>query len=171
MEMRDYIAISIKHSTKDCIMYWGKRTPDNEDRCFSGYTPSFFDCERYTAEEFYKHYPEHIYHIVDDYKSYTDFMKKYKNNDTVLVKDYQWKDVIDSYEKRRGAARAKKGANVLHKGDKVVMHTCMEAKHYDGKIWECSTDSWDNYGVELVMLEGFSGGFWTKYLQKVNINN
>jgi hypothetical protein len=46
MEMRDYIAISIKHSTKDCIMYWGKRTPDNEDRCFSGYTPSFFDCER-----------------------------------------------------------------------------------------------------------------------------
>ena len=96
-------------------------------------------------------------------------MKKYKNNDTVLVKAYQWKDIIDSYNKRRSAARAKKGTNVFYKGDKVVMHTCIEAKHYNGKIWECATDSWDNYGTELVMLEGFSGGFCTEFLQKVNV--
>lgn len=169
MSDRNYIAISLKHSTKDCIMYWGKRTLDDEARCFSGYTPNFSDCERYTAEEFYKHYPERNYPIVIDYKSYTDFMKKYKNNDTVLVKAYQWKYIIDSYSKKRSIARAKKGANVFYKGDKVVMHTCMEAKHYNGKIWECATDSWDNYGTELVMLEGFSGGFCTEFLQKVNI--
>lgn len=167
MSDRNYIAISLKHSTKDCTMYWGTRTLDNESRCFSGYTPNFFECEIYTPEEFHKHYPKDKYPVVEDYKSYTDFMKKYKDKDTVLVKRFQWKEIIDTYNDRRAATRAKKGANVLHRGDKVVMHTCMEAKHYDGKIWECATDSWDNYGTELVMLEGFSGGFWTKYLQKV----
>ena len=49
------------------------------------------------------------------------------------------------------------------------MHTCAEAHHYDGKIWECASDSWDNYGTELVMLKDFSGGFCTEFLQRVNV--
>lgn len=36
---RKYIAVSMKHSSKDSFLFWGyKRTQDNEDRCYSGYT-------------------------------------------------------------------------------------------------------------------------------------
>ena len=54
MSDRNYIAISLKHSTKDCIMYWGTRTQDNESRCFSGYTANFSNCELYSPDEFYR---------------------------------------------------------------------------------------------------------------------
>lgn len=56
MSDRNYIAISLKHSTKDCIMYWGTRTQDNESRCFSGYTANFSNCEHYSPDEFYSNY-------------------------------------------------------------------------------------------------------------------
>ena len=75
----------------------------------------------------------------------------------------------DEADRKARCNRAKKGANILSKGDKVVMHTCTEARHYDGKIWECTSDPWDNYGTELVMLKDFSGGFCTKFLQRVNV--
>lgn len=55
------------------------------------------------------------------------------------------------------------------KGDKVIMHTCGEAKYYDGKIWICSGDEFEQNGQGLVMLEDFSGAFLTKYLQYVSI--
>ncbi|MCD3217456.1 hypothetical protein G8S55_09385 [Clostridium botulinum C] len=29
---------------------------------------------------------------------------------------------------------------LLKKGDKVVMHTCLESEKYNGKIWTCATD-------------------------------
>jgi hypothetical protein len=58
---------------------------------------------------------------------------------------------------------------MLKRGDKVVMHTCLEAEHYDGKIWTVSSKPWNLCGSEVVLLDGFSGGFATEYLQKVNI--
>ncbi|AEL24340.1 hypothetical protein [Cyclobacterium marinum] len=54
-------------------------------------------------------------------------------------------------------------------GDKVVMHTCAEASHYRGKVWECMTDSYkDRGGSDVVFLNDFSGCFSTKFLQIVN---
>ncbi|MEC2450580.1 hypothetical protein P9Z54_27020 [Bacillus cereus] len=59
----------------------------------------------------------------------------------------------------------------MKKGDKVVMHTCGEAQHYDGKIWTCTTDEFVRgegvYTQNLVFLEEFSGCFLAKYLQRV----
>lgn len=60
----------------------------------------------------------------------------------------------------------------LEKGDKVVMHTCIEAETHDGKIWTCKTDEFKhhpNHDYTVIMLENFSGSFATMYLQKVNI--
>lgn len=63
---------------------------------------------------------------------------------------------------------------MLKKGDTVVMHTCGEAEHYEGQLWICRTDEYTQgesiYKQNLVFLEGFSGCFATKYLQKVNLN-
>ncbi len=59
------------------------------------------------------------------------------------------------------------------KGDSVVMHSCHEAKleQYEGKIWECLTDSSiDKGGTETVFLKGFSGSFFCEYLHFVNPN-
>lgn len=62
----------------------------------------------------------------------------------------------------------------LKKGDRVVMHTCIEArnpKNY-GKVWTCKVDEYEQgegvYHQSLIFLDGFSGSFMTKYLQKVN---
>lgn len=63
--------------------------------------------------------------------------------------------------------------NLLKKGDSVVMHTCGEAEHYDGKLWICTTDEQklhEEHNHTVVWLEGFSGCFATKYLQKVNVD-
>jgi len=62
--------------------------------------------------------------------------------------------------------------NVLKKGDQVVMHTCMESKKYDGKVWTCKTDEFtSSSGTPVIFLEGFSGYFAAKFLQKVNIEH
>lgn len=165
---REYIAISIKHSSKDCIMYWGHRTQDNESRCFSGYTPQLSNCELYTLKEFNDSY-RNLYPAVAGFTSYSGLRKKYKNYDTVLVKLSDWNKTVETDNKRARARRAKKGANILSKGDMVVMHTCMEAGYHNGQLWECDTDSWNDHGTELVMLKGYCGGFATEFLQKVNL--
>ena len=61
--------------------------------------------------------------------------------------------------------------SALKKGDRVVMHTCMESKGENfGKIWTCRTDSFKNdAGIEVVFLDGFSGYFSTKFLQPVSL--
>jgi hypothetical protein len=60
---------------------------------------------------------------------------------------------------------------MLRKGDTVVMHTCGEAEHYEGQLWICETDEFkSSSGTMVVFLEGFSGYFTTKYLQKVNVH-
>lgn len=62
---------------------------------------------------------------------------------------------------------------MLKQGDKVVMHSCLEAIHPDnyGKLWTCKSDEFvrkgSNYGV--VFLEGFSGSFLTEFLQLVKL--
>jgi hypothetical protein len=63
-------------------------------------------------------------------------------------------------------------ASPLRKGDKVVMHTCMEAEFHDGTIWTCRTDErklHESHNYKMVWLEGYSGCFSTEFLQKVKI--
>lgn len=60
----------------------------------------------------------------------------------------------------------------LKKGDKVVMHTCIEAASNDGVVWTCRTDErklHETHNYTVVWLEGYSGCFSTEYLQKVNV--
>ena len=60
----------------------------------------------------------------------------------------------------------------LKKGDKVVMHTCGESKlpKYYGKVWNCSSDEWKNQGhTDVIFLDGFSGSFDVKCLQKLDL--
>lgn len=55
----------------------------------------------------------------------------------------------------------------LKKGDKVVMHTCMEANFYKDRVWTCKTDSYKKEsGTEVVFLEGFRGCFSVDFLKK-----
>lgn len=57
----------------------------------------------------------------------------------------------------------------LHKDDRVVMHTCYEAsldKNKD-KVWTVASEPWDLCGSEVVLLEGYRGGFATEYLRKI----
>jgi len=56
----------------------------------------------------------------------------------------------------------------LEEGDTVVMHTCAIARRYNGKLWKCKTNSYeDAAGQEMIFLEDFSGNFSVEFLQKV----
>ncbi len=63
----------------------------------------------------------------------------------------------------------------LKKGDLVIMHTCGEAdlEKNKGRIWVCKTDEYEigvgRYTKGLVFLEGYSGSFATKFLEKINV--
>ncbi|MGG1670010.1 hypothetical protein ACIFOE_05035 [Paenibacillus sp. NRS-1783] len=54
-------------------------------------------------------------------------------------------------------------------GDKVVMHSCFEARKATNKdkVWTVNSEPWELYGSEVVMLDGYSGGFATKFLRNV----
>lgn len=56
----------------------------------------------------------------------------------------------------------------LTTGEQVVMHTCRESRNpnYTGRVWTTRSDPWDLCGSEVILLEGFSGGFATEYLRK-----
>ena len=46
-----------------------------------------------------------------------------------------------------------------------------EADHYNGKIWTCRTDQFkSSSGSQVVFLEGFSGYFLARYLQRVSLS-
>jgi hypothetical protein len=64
---------------------------------------------------------------------------------------------------------APKFASKLEFGDQVVMHSCREALKHGGKVWTVKSEPWDLCGSEVVKLEGFSGGFATEFLQKVDV--
>ncbi len=57
----------------------------------------------------------------------------------------------------------------LKPGNKVVMHSCYEARKekYAGKVWTVESEPWDLCGSEVVRLEGYNGGFATEFLRKV----
>jgi hypothetical protein len=61
--------------------------------------------------------------------------------------------------------------NKLKKGDRVVMHTCIESEELPGKIWTCKTDQFTRgkgvFAQDSVFLEGYSGSFAPEFLQKV----
>lgn len=65
------------------------------------------------------------------------------------------------------------GKAMLKKGDKVVMHTCLEAETYNGKIWTCAADERIKgegcYIQRVVFLEGLSACFNTEFLQKLDL--
>ncbi|MFP4976362.1 hypothetical protein ACE6ED_13245 [Paenibacillus sp. CN-4] len=65
----------------------------------------------------------------------------------------------------------RKETTKLKKGDRVVMHTCIEAETHNGRIWTCSSDQFTRgtgaLAQDSVFLEGFSGLFASEYLQKV----
>lgn len=64
----------------------------------------------------------------------------------------------------------KKVELTLKKGDTVVMHSCGEAEHYNGKIWVCRGNEFmSSSGSPAVFLEGFSGYFYSEYLQFVDL--
>ena len=59
---------------------------------------------------------------------------------------------------------------ILNVGDKVVMHTCLEAETHKDKVWTVSSNPWILGGhTEVVMLEGHRGCFATEYLRKVDM--
>lgn len=60
-------------------------------------------------------------------------------------------------------------ASGLKSGEQVVMHTCYEASKpkYAGKVWTTCSEPWEMCGSEVILLEGFSGGFATEYLKRV----
>jgi hypothetical protein len=66
---------------------------------------------------------------------------------------------------------SKGGNEMLKKGDKVVMHTCIEAERHNGRIWTCKTDEFERNGQRLVFLEGFTGCFSAEYLQRVDLSD
>lgn len=54
---------------------------------------------------------------------------------------------------------------MLKKGDRVVMHTCVEADKYHDKVWTCVTDEQLlPSGIKVVWLDGFRGAFATEFL-------
>lgn len=96
LDERKYVAISIKHSEHDngkIPVLWGsRRTKDNEERCFSGYTCDIEICELYALGEFQKSYGSNTYGMKTDepVKMYFDYKKKYKKYDTVLVDEQEF---------------------------------------------------------------------------------
>lgn len=58
----------------------------------------------------------------------------------------------------------------LKAGEQVVMYTCSESRKYPDRVWTTRSDPWDLCGLEVIMLEGFSGGFATEYLKRVTDN-
>ncbi len=68
MNERKYFAVSLKHlypwKFGDRLCLWGyKRTQDDEERCFCGYTGFIEEAELYTIEEFCGNYNKRISHF------------------------------------------------------------------------------------------------------------
>ena len=52
-------------------------------------------------------------------------------------------------------------------GTRVRMVNCYEAEKYAGIVWVTRSESWDVCGKEVVLLEGYGGGFAVACLEVV----
>lgn len=52
--------------------------------------------------------------------------------------------------------------------DHVIMVGCLEAKSHVSEVWKVASEPWTVCGSEVVLLAGYSGGFSTKFLQKID---
>lgn len=106
MNERKYFAVSLKHlypwKFGDKLCLWGyKRTKDNEERCFGGYTECVENAELYSIEEFCGAYNKTIPHLMKeepvkiDYKQWRSLKAHY---DSVLVA----REDVESYYKMCG---------------------------------------------------------------------
>ena len=93
---RKYFAISIKHTEhkwkfgKPCVLWGYKRTPDEEKRCFAGYTENPSKAELYAEDDFIKHgYGMDIVKPTPVEMS-VDLCKKWCMYDTVLIEADQY---------------------------------------------------------------------------------
>lgn len=92
MSERNLVAVSIKHTEyrwkfgMPCCL-WGRRTKDDEERSFGGYTQYPNNAEVYSLEDWEKSgYGNTDWMKVDEpVHLCIDFCKKYKQYDTVLV--------------------------------------------------------------------------------------
>lgn len=55
----------------------------------------------------------------------------------------------------------------LSAGEKVVMSGCYEERKHKDRIWTVISKPWYLCGTEVVLLEGYSGGFATEFLKRV----
>jgi len=106
MKERKYIGISIKHSMRgiqNCpsepknysYTLWGYGpTPDDSERCFSGYTGNIDKCEVYSLEDFQKSYGNGYIKCDEPVKMCAGLCRKYKKYDTVLVDMDDYKSFI-----------------------------------------------------------------------------
>ena len=95
---RLYVAISIKH-TKDgwrygnpCVLWGYRRTQDQEKRCFAGYTYYLKQAEIYSPNDFAEHGYSSENIKPEPVLITNDFCKKYKEYDTVLVDEREYKE-------------------------------------------------------------------------------
>jgi hypothetical protein len=62
-------------------------------------------------------------------------------------------------------------AKNLKSGEKVIMINCGEAEHYEGKVWVTRSEPWMLCGSEVILIKGFSGGFATDCLARVEVDS
>ena len=53
---REYVVVCMRHKgiIQDALLFWGRRTKDEDERSSSGYTVDIEKCERFTLEEVQK---------------------------------------------------------------------------------------------------------------------
>lgn len=92
MAERNLVAVSIKHSEWKWkfgmpVWLWGRRTKDEEERCFGGYTQYPNNAEIYSLEEWHKsgYGAGSICKVDEPVHMEIGFCKKWKKYDTVLV--------------------------------------------------------------------------------------
>jgi len=52
-------------------------------------------------------------------------------------------------------------------GDRVKMVNCGEVKYHKNTVWTVESKPWNLCGTQVVLLEGYAGGFSCECLQKV----
>lgn len=97
MKDRKYVAISIKHShsINDLVVWGNRRTKDDEERCFAGYTDfarATGEPELYSLEEFREKYGNGVCKTDVPVIMSPSMLITYKDFDTVLVAESDYKD-------------------------------------------------------------------------------